>query len=101
MYYEISRSRSRVEEGINISITDKDGNLPVDCIFCGGIAKLHVADENQVDPILQIRVCDSQDCYSKAVSYILQIGHKFSPEGSCLPGFEPAQVAKAAISPRA
>ncbi len=79
-----------VEEGIDIRITDKDGNLPIDCLFCGGIAKFQVTDAKHRSPIIQIRVCASPACCAQAFSYILQAGYGLSPEGSQVPEFSHA-----------
>lgn len=72
-------------KGIDIRITEKDGNLPLDCLFCTDIAKFQFTDGRPRLPIIQVRVCASSVCCAKAFSYILQVGYGFSAEGSCIP----------------
>lgn len=88
MYFEIGplwEQNARVQSGIDIRITEKDGNLPLDCLFCTGIAKFQVSDGRPKWPIIQIRICESSACCAKAFSYILQVGYGYSAEGSCVP----------------
>lgn len=88
MYFDIGSSRNqagKVQSGVDIRITEKDGNLPINCLFCDGIAKFHVSDGRPKWPIIQIRICESPSCCAKAFSYILQVGYGYSAEGSCVP----------------
>lgn len=79
MYF--SRDLSQNRKGINIQITDKeDGDLPVNCLFCTKKAEFWVKTSDTL-PLVQLRICSTPECCSKAFSYALWVGYRIPLEG--------------------
>ena len=83
MYFE--RKDPDIKKGIDIRITDEDVKPHSRCNFCGGVARYRVLDTRPRLPIMNIEVCTSLTCHTKAFSEILQFGYGFSHEGSIIP----------------